>query len=146
MAGVAGPGGAGGRTGGRVGERGGVLIDVRATERYRGEVEPIDRIAGRVPGAVNLPTTRHSHPDGRFRDADEIAEAFAAVGVRPGCPVGAYCGSGVTAAHTILALHLAGRPDAALYVGSWSNWISDPARPVATGDPAADPPAVPAAP
>jgi thiosulfate/3-mercaptopyruvate sulfurtransferase len=112
----------------------GVLIDVRAPARYRGETEPIDPVAGHIPGAVNAPTTGHADPAGRFRAADELRAAFAAVGVGPDRPVGAYCGSGVTAAHTVLALHLAGRPDAALYVGSWSHWVTDPARPVATGE------------
>jgi thiosulfate/3-mercaptopyruvate sulfurtransferase len=107
---------------------------VRAPARYRGETEPIDPVAGHIPGAVNLPTTEHSAPDGRLRDGDDIAAALRNVGVADGRPVGAYCGSGVTAAHTVLALHLAGRPDAALYVGSWSEWITDPSRPVATGE------------
>lgn len=111
----------------------GVLIDVRAAARYRGETEPIDPVAGHIPGAVNLPTTEHVDESGRFRAPDRLREAFAAAGVEPGRPVTAYCGSGVTAAHTVLALHLAGRPDAALYVGSWSHWITDPARPIATG-------------
>jgi thiosulfate/3-mercaptopyruvate sulfurtransferase len=110
----------------------GVLVDVRAAARYRGETEPIDPVAGHIPGAVNLPTTEHNGPDGRFRAERELRDAFAAAGVH-GRPVAAYCGSGVTAAHTVLALHLAGRPDAALYVGSWSQWITDPDRPVATG-------------
>jgi thiosulfate/3-mercaptopyruvate sulfurtransferase len=113
----------------------GVLIDVRAPERYRGETEPIDPVAGHIPGAVNLPTTAHAGADGRLRDADALRAEFRSVGVEDGRPVGAYCGSGVTAAHTVLALHLAGRPDAALYVGSWSEWITDPGRPIATGAP-----------
>ncbi|MDG4767024.1 sulfurtransferase [Solwaraspora sp. WMMD406] len=114
--------------------RGGLLIDVRAPERYRGESEPIDPVAGHIPGAVNLPTTSHTGPDGRLLDATTLRDRFAAVGLRPDSTVGAYCGSGVTAAHTLLALHRAGRTDAALYVGSWSEWITDPARPVAVGD------------
>ena len=111
----------------------GVLIDARAAERFRGETEPIDPVAGHIPGAVNLPSTVLTGPDGRWPDADDLRSRFARVGVAPGVRVGAYCGSGVTAAHTVLALHLAGRPDAALYVGSWSDWITDPDRPVATG-------------
>ncbi|HYN95867.1 MAG TPA: rhodanese-like domain-containing protein, partial [Pilimelia sp.] len=95
---------------------------------------PLDPVAGHIPGAVNLPTTAHVGPAGRLRDRAELRAAFAAAGVRDGVPVGAYCGSGVTAAHTVLALHVAGRPDAALYVGSWSHWLTDPARPVATGE------------
>ncbi|MGK5739073.1 sulfurtransferase [Micromonospora sp. URMC 103] len=111
---------------------GGVLLDVRAAPRYRGETEPIDPVAGHVPGAVNLPATAYV-TDGRFPAAEALRERFAAAGVADGAAVGAYCGSGVTAAQAVLALHLAGRPDAALYVGSWSNWVADPDRPVATG-------------
>jgi thiosulfate/3-mercaptopyruvate sulfurtransferase len=113
--------------------RDGVLLDVRAPERYRGETEPIDRVAGHIPGAVNLPTTEHVDEQGRLRPADQLRATFASAGVRADAPVGAYCGSGVTAAHTVLALHQAGRTDAALYVGSWSEWITDPDRPVAVG-------------
>lgn len=112
---------------------GGVLIDVRTAERYRGEIEPVDPVAGHIPGAVNLPTTEHLDPMGRFQPEPVLRSRFARVGVAPGVAVGAYCGSGVTAAHTVLALHLVGRTDAALYVGSWSDWITDPDRPVATG-------------
>ncbi|QGN50078.1 sulfurtransferase [Micromonospora sp. WMMC415] len=111
----------------------GVLVDVRAAARYRGETEPIDPVAGHVPGAVNLPAPDYV-AEGRFPAADVLRQRFAAAGVVDGRPVGAYCGSGVTAAQAVLALHLAGRPDAALYVGSWSNWVADPARPVATGE------------
>jgi thiosulfate/3-mercaptopyruvate sulfurtransferase len=111
----------------------GTLIDARVAPRYRGETEPVDAIAGHVPGAVNLPADAHAD-GGRLRPPAEQRAAFDAAGVAPGRPVGAYCGSGVTAARTVLALHLAGRPDAALYVGSWSHWITDPTRPVATGE------------
>jgi thiosulfate/3-mercaptopyruvate sulfurtransferase len=111
----------------------GVLLDVRAPARYRGETEPIDPVAGHIPGAANLPTTEHLDDQGRLRAADQLRDSFASAGVRPDVPVGAYCGSGVTAAHTVLALHRAGRTDAALYVGSWSEWITDPDRPVAVG-------------
>lgn len=110
----------------------GVLLDVRAAPRYRGETEPVDPVAGHVPGAVNLPAPEYV-TDGRFAAAGALRERFAAAGVAGDTPVGAYCGSGVTAAQAVLALHLAGRPDAALYVGSWSNWVADPDRPVATG-------------
>jgi thiosulfate/3-mercaptopyruvate sulfurtransferase len=110
-----------------------VLLDVRAAPRYRGEVEPIDPVAGHVPGAANLPAGEYVGPDGRFPAADVLSERFAAAGVTGARAVGAYCGSGVTAAQAVLALHLAGRTDAALYVGSWSNWVADPTRPVAFG-------------
>jgi thiosulfate/3-mercaptopyruvate sulfurtransferase len=134
--------------------RSGVLLDARAGERYRGETEPVDPVAGHIPGALSAPTTANVAGDGRFLPPAELRRRFAALGVavgpppggpRPGTPVpggtvpatpapavGAYCGSGVTAAHEVLALALAGVP-AALYVGSWSGWIADPARPVATG-------------
>ncbi len=118
--------------------RTGLLLDARAGERYRGETEPADPVAGHIPGAVSAPTAGNVNPDGTFSDAAELAARFAALGAVPGigtpggAPVSVYCGSGVTAAHEVLALTLAGIP-AALYVGSWSNWIADPARPVATG-------------
>ncbi|WP_113700419.1 sulfurtransferase [Nonomuraea lactucae] len=110
----------------------GVLLDARAAERYRGEVEPVDPVAGHIPGAVSAPTTGNVGPDGRFLPSEELRERFAALGVREGVPAGAYCGSGVTAAHEVLAMGLAGLP-AALYVGSWSHWVADQSRPVATG-------------
>ncbi|MEH0973504.1 sulfurtransferase [Micromonospora sp. CPCC 205546] len=110
----------------------GVLLDVRAAPRYRGETEPVDPVAGHVPGAVNLPAPEYV-AEGRFPAVDALRERFAAAGVSDDRPVGAYCGSGVTAAQAVFALHLAGRADAALYVGSWSNWVADPSRPVATG-------------
>jgi thiosulfate/3-mercaptopyruvate sulfurtransferase len=113
--------------------RDGVLLDARVGPRFRGEVEPVDPVAGHIPGAVNLPTGDNTAADGRLRSAGQLRARFAAAGVDEGVRVGAYCGSGVTAAHTVLALHRAGRPDAALYVGSWSEWVADPARPVATG-------------
>jgi thiosulfate/3-mercaptopyruvate sulfurtransferase len=111
---------------------GGVLLDARAAERFRGEVEPVDPVAGHVPGARSAPLGGNLGPDGRFRPPAELRRRFAGLGVRPGVPVGVYCGSGVTAAQEVLALELAGVP-AALYAGSWSEWITDPDRPVATG-------------
>jgi len=109
-----------------------VLIDARAAVRYRGETEPIDPVAGRIPGAVNVPTAANLTDDGRFRPAAELREIYAEVGATDGASVAAYCGSGVTAAHDVLALEVAG-VRAALYPGSWSEWIVDPSRPVATG-------------
>ncbi len=111
--------------------RHGTLLDARAGERYRGEVEPLDPVAGHIPGALSAPTLGNLRPDGRFLPAAGLRARFAALGVGA-APVGSYCGSGVTAAHEVLALEIAGLP-AALYVGSWSHWVADPARPVATG-------------
>jgi thiosulfate/3-mercaptopyruvate sulfurtransferase len=111
----------------------GVLVDVRAGERFRGEVEPVDPIAGHIPGAVNLPTTGNIGADGKFLDIETLARRFATLDIGDGEEVGAYCGSGVNAAHTAFAMTLAGLPTPALYVGSWSNWIADGTRPVATG-------------
>nr|BFD82212.1 sulfurtransferase [Streptomyces sp. Xyl84] len=112
--------------------RSGVLFDARAGERYRGEVEPVDRVGGHIPGAVSAPTTENVGPDGRFLPAAELRERFRALGASEGTHVGVYCGSGVSGAHEVLALAVAGIP-AALYVGSWSEWSSDPSRPVAVG-------------
>ncbi len=111
---------------------GGVLLDARAVERYRGDVEPIDPRAGHVPGAVSAPTTENLGPDGTFRAAGDLGARFDALGVRPGGTVGVYCGSGVTAAHEIAALAVAGI-DAVLWPGSWWQWSADPERPAATG-------------
>ena len=110
----------------------GVLLDARAAERYRGEVEPVDPVAGHIPGAVSAPTTENVGDDGRLRPAAELAARFAALGVTPGVPTGVYCGSGVSGAHEVLALAVAGIP-ADLYVGSWSEWSADGTRPVETG-------------
>lgn len=104
----------------------GVLLDARAPERYRGEIEPIDAVAGHIPGARNLPYASLVNSDGTLRsDLRSVLPVDAE-------EVGAYCGSGITAAHTVLALTEAGRGDAALYVGSWSEWITDESRPIAT--------------
>ncbi|HEX4811671.1 MAG TPA: sulfurtransferase [Nonomuraea sp.] len=110
----------------------GVLLDARAVERYRGEAEPVDPVAGHIPGAVSAPTTENVGPDGRFLAPAALRARFAGLGAGEEIRTGAYCGSGVTAAHEVLALEVAGLP-AALYVGSWSHWITDPARPVASG-------------
>jgi len=112
--------------------REGVLIDARAPARYRGEQEPVDPVAGHVPGARNAPAADLVGPDGRFLPATELSRRFGALGADGSAPVGAYCGSGVTAAHTVLALRLVG-VEAALYAGSWSAWVTDPDRPVARG-------------
>lgn len=112
--------------------RDGVLLDARAAERYRGEVEPVDPVAGHVPGAVSAPTGANVDDRGRFLDPRALRERFTALGIDGARRVAAYCGSGVTAAHQVLALELAGVP-AALYAGSWSEWVTDPSRPVATG-------------
>ena len=111
-----------------------VLIDARAAERYRGEVEPIDRVAGHVPGAVNRPYAANLI-DGRFKSVSQLEEEFAALldGRAPQRAI-AMCGSGVTACHHLLAMAHAGLPGARLFTGSWSGWIEDPARTVATGD------------
>ncbi|MDH2428261.1 sulfurtransferase [Sphaerisporangium sp. TRM90804] len=109
----------------------GVLLDARAAERYRGEVEPVDPVAGHIPGALNAPTGENVEPSGRFHPPEFLRERFITLGALPEVPVGAYCGSGVTAAHEVLSLQIAGVP-AALYVGSWSDWITDPTRPIAT--------------
>ncbi|MFC7982420.1 sulfurtransferase [Streptomyces sp. NPDC057336] len=112
--------------------RSGVLFDARAGERYRGEVEPIDPVGGHIPGAVSAPTTDNVAADGRFLPAGELRARFASLGADGDGAVGVYCGSGVSGAHEVLALAVAGIP-AALYVGSWSEWSADPERPVAVG-------------
>lgn len=109
----------------------GTLLDARAGERFRGEVEPVDPKAGHVPGAVSAPTGDNLNPDGTFRPPTELRARFAALGVDRDRPVATYCGSGVTAAHQVAALAVAGIP-AALYPGSWSQW-SNLDKPVATG-------------
>jgi len=110
----------------------GVLIDARAPERFRGETEPVDPVAGHIPGARNLPAQRTEHPDGTFLSPAELLDVYAAAGVAAGVPVAVYCGSGVVATTGVFALGLAG-VDAALYAGSWSEWITDPARPIDVG-------------
>ena len=135
----------------------GILLDARAPARYRGETEPIDRVAGHIPGAISAPTAENVTSVGLFRPAADLHARFADLGIVPpetdpdrnahagaeapgragtladaNPAVGVYCGSGVTAAHELLALELAG-VHAALYVGSWSGWVADPQRPVAKG-------------
>lgn len=106
------------------------LVDARAEARFKGDDEPIDPIAGHIPGAVCLPFNDNLNPDGTFRSPAELASRFAVLTD----PVVCYCGSGVTAAHNLLALKLAGREEGVLYPGSWSGWIEDPSRPIATGE------------
>jgi thiosulfate/3-mercaptopyruvate sulfurtransferase len=113
--------------------RDGTLVDARIAPRYRGEMEPVDRVAGHIPGAVNLPAAQLVDGGGRLLASENLRATFEAAGVRPG-PVGAYCGSGVTAAQTVLALHLAGYDNPNLYVGSWSNWCHGQQRPIALGE------------
>ncbi|OHV36737.1 MULTISPECIES: rhodanese-like domain-containing protein [Pseudofrankia] len=111
----------------------GILLDARAGERYRGELEPVDPRAGHIPGARSAPTAANLDEHGRFLPAEELRARFAALGAGEGTGVvGVYCGSGVTASHELAALAVAGI-DAVLYPGSWSDWSSDPDRPVATG-------------
>ncbi|MFB6892816.1 sulfurtransferase [Kitasatospora sp. NPDC056327] len=109
-----------------------LLLDARAGERYRGETEPVDPRAGHIPGAVSAPTSENVGPDGRFLPPAELAARFRALGAGER-ETTVYCGSGVTAAHQILALAVAGLP-ATLYPGSWSEWSSDVTRPVAVTD------------
>jgi len=110
----------------------GLLLDARAGERYRGEVEPIDPRAGHVPGAVSAPTTENVGDDGRFRSPDDLRSRFQMLGADDGMSVGVYCGSGVTAAHQAVALTLAGF-EPRVFAGSWSQWSNHPELPVATG-------------
>lgn len=110
--------------------RTGVLLDVRTAERFRGEVEPIDPVAGHIPGARNLPMATMQRPDGTFKSPAEIRAIAAMVGVHGEQRVTTTCGSGVTAAQMTLALAVAGI-DSTPFIGSWSEWITDPGRPVA---------------
>lgn len=113
--------------------RAAVVLDARARERYAGVTEPIDARPGHIPGARSAPFADNL-VDGHLRAPAELRALYAAHGVTPGTPVVAYCGSGVTACHTLLALELAGLPGALLYDGSYSQWAADDALPVATGD------------
>jgi thiosulfate/3-mercaptopyruvate sulfurtransferase len=112
--------------------REGVLLDARVGERYRGEAEPVDPVAGHIPGAVNVPVSELLRLEGGLLGSADLRARIQAAGVSDGVEVGAYCGSGVTAALEVLALERAGY-SGALYVGSWSDWIRDPSHPVATG-------------
>lgn len=111
------------------------LLDARAPERFRGEVEPIDPVAGHVPGALNHPFQRNLEPDGRFLPAQMLRQRFqVTLGTAAAAQVVHMCGSGVTACHNLLAMAQAGLSGSRLYAGSWSEWIRDPARPVASGE------------
>jgi len=112
--------------------RNGLLLDARAAERFRGDAEPVDPKAGHIPGAVSAPTTENLTADGRFRPDRELEARFSRLGARGGTVIAVYCGSGVTAAHEIAALSIAGF-QAALYPGSWSQWSNHDDRPIANG-------------
>jgi thiosulfate/3-mercaptopyruvate sulfurtransferase len=114
---------------------GALLLDARAAPRYRGEQEPIDPVAGHVPGAHNWPFSNNVTAAGTFRPAEELRAAFVErLSGREPAAVMAMCGSGVTACHLLLAMEVAGLPGGHLYAGSWSEWIRDPARPIASGE------------
>jgi thiosulfate/3-mercaptopyruvate sulfurtransferase len=110
-----------------------VLVDARAPERYAGEMEPLDPVAGRIPGALNWPFQRNLQPDGRFKPAEKLREEYTRLlGDADPARVVHYCGSGITACHNIIAMEVAGMHGSALYPGSWSEWCADPSRPIAT--------------
>lgn len=120
---------------GRLGSSDLTLLDARGLPRFRGDVEPIDPVAGHIPGAQCAAFTDNLQTDGRFRSPEELRQRFLGfLGERSPVSLVAYCGSGVTACHNLFALCLAGFDLAPLYAGSWSEWITDPQRPVATGD------------
>ena len=108
------------------------LLDARAPARYRGEQEPIDPVAGRIPGAKNRFHNDNLTAEGTFKPADELKKEFLAVlGERSAAEVVNYCGSGVTACHNALAMEIAGLSGSRVYIGSWSEWSADPSRPIA---------------
>lgn len=108
------------------------LLDARPATRFLGRGETIDPVAGHIPGARSVPALENVHPDGRFLSPDDLAMRFTADGIRPESQVATYCGSGVQATHLALALEVSGiHPQTAVYIGSWSDWITDPDRPVA---------------
>ncbi len=109
------------------------VLDARAGERFRGEVETLDPVAGHIPGATLRFFKDNLQPDGRFKPAEQLRREFAALGALDGTPVVHQCGSGVTACHNLLAMAHAGLDAGRLYPGSWSEWCADPSRPVAVG-------------
>jgi thiosulfate/3-mercaptopyruvate sulfurtransferase len=110
------------------------LVDARAPERFRGDIEPLDPVAGHIPGAINRPYGANLTPQGTFKPAELLrAEFEAQLGTTPWSAVVHQCGSGVTACHNLLAMAVAGLPGSRLYPGSWSEWVADPTRPVARG-------------
>ncbi len=112
----------------------GVLLDGRPANRFRGEDETVDPVAGHIPGAQSLPAPELVGPNGYFLPADELHTRFSSLGIEAGTPVAAYCGSGVQACHVALAAAVAGvTDDLPIYPGSWSDWITDPSRPIVTG-------------
>lgn len=111
-----------------------LIVDARAPERYRGEVEPLDPVAGHIPGAINRPVQLNVRPDGRFKPGPVLRQEFEALlAGRDAAALVHACGSGISACHNLLAMEFAGLSGSALYPGSWSEWCSDPSRPVATG-------------
>jgi len=110
----------------------GLLLDARELARFEGRAEPIDPIAGHIPGAVCAPFSANLDASSCFKPAAELRARFKALGADASTPISCYCGSGVTAAQNLLAMVHAGLPEPALYAGSWSEWITDPKRPVAT--------------
>jgi thiosulfate/3-mercaptopyruvate sulfurtransferase len=111
-----------------------VVLDARSRERYLGAEDPVDPRPGHIPGAHSLPARGNVDETGRLLPVEELRRRFTELGVGPSTPVVSYCGSGVTACHTLIALEHAGVGEGRLYPGSWSQWSSDPSRPVATGE------------
>jgi thiosulfate/3-mercaptopyruvate sulfurtransferase len=112
-----------------------VIIDARAEERFTGEVEPLDKVAGHIPGAINLPFEDNLDFDGTFMSKDEMVELYDnLVGDKGASQVVMMCGSGVTACHNLVAMEIAGLIGTRLYAGSWSEWITDPKHPIVTGE------------
>ncbi|HTH77433.1 MAG TPA: sulfurtransferase [Ramlibacter sp.] len=119
----------------QLGKKGQTIVDARAPQRYRGEVEPLDPVAGHIPGAINRPTADNIAADGRFKPAAQLRAEFEEMlaGRDPGTVVH-HCGSGVSAVPNVIAMEVAGFGPTTLYAGSWSEWCSDPSRPIAKGD------------